>query len=186
MTSARNFFVVLVVMTLSVALGRSAIAAPELKGSYAVQGSGTAMLANPSPSGCVGALVSASYHGTWVFDGKGKITTASTINLDIAGTFCTFSNYSVSGTYKVDDTGPSTFSAEGTLTTTPQGPRAPCKDTFLIGLNFSIDGDKSGHTINITTGSSGGSYAKGTPAGGNTCTAAVQDFSTNGTGTLVH
>jgi hypothetical protein len=58
----------------------------------------------------------------------------------------------------------------------------------LYSVNFSINGSKNNHTIAITTFGSdvtNSTYAAGTPAGGNTCTAAVQDYSTIGTGSKV-
>lgn len=187
MTLTRKFMGIALAIALCMASAPAFAQSSPLEGHYRVEGTGTAMLVDASPSGCVGNLAPAGYDGTLDFNfnpynGKGTIS-SDNMTLDIAGTVCT--QYKVTGTYKVDAKGPSAFNAQGTLFFLPATNYSPCNATALANVNFSINGSKHNHTIAITTfGSdeSKSSYAAGKTGGSLSCTAAIQDYSTIGTG----
>jgi hypothetical protein len=90
MTLTRKFMGVALAIALCMASAPAFAQSNVLEGTYAVQGTGTAMLVNASPSGCVGDLAPAGYDGTLNFNfngysGKGTIS-SSNMTFDIAGT----------------------------------------------------------------------------------------------------
>jgi hypothetical protein len=190
LTLKRNLLLVAIVMFGSLGLAErqwsyAADLNNLLKGNYAFQTSGTALLSQASPSGCVASgvdvtVVPAALHGTLSFDGNGNITSSTKLGFDIAGTVCNAINYQVTGTYDVQSKGHGAFDASGILGVSSQSPFAQCGLTFVTGINLSLTGNISEHSIMIGTfgAGAGSSFARGT------CTATVQDFVSSGNGSL--
>ena len=145
-----------------------------LKGSYAFSTSGTALVTptdaatfTPSADEPMPILTEAGLSGVLVFDGNGKITSDSSVNVALAGVTCPASAYSsvdggsTSGTYSVASKGPSTFAATGTLTLTPgkfntggAGSGPYCSQT-TISVDLNLVGLISHHSLAIGTSGDG-------------------------------
>jgi hypothetical protein len=189
----KNLLVVAIVICGSMALaGRQRCFAADLnnslKGNYAFQTSGTALLTGTS--GCVapGAdiiAVPAALHGILSFDGNGNITSGTALGFDIAGTVCDPLNYQVSGSYEVQSRGHGAFAASGVVIVSSHSPFARCALTLVNGMNFSLTGDISNHSIMIVTFGGSGTFSEGgLPSNKPPCTAGVQDFVSGGSGSL--
>ena len=186
--------------------GVNASSSPDslLSGFYALQTTGTVLITpvsatgfKPSPKEPPPILVTGALSGLLFFDGAGHITTSSQVALDISGTTCPASAYTISGTYTVTPPGSSSttaFAATGTLIITPNPKTAGpfCGATTLTGLNFALTGTGTipQATIAIGTFGSGTGSTVGSsylptsvpPSGTAVTPNPVWDFATHGEG----
>lgn len=157
-----------------------------LAGRYNVQLSGQAVLSSPTSGNCVVSGTVPASLGDCVFDFNGHgslIGTGGRYGVSIGATTCTSANYVISGAYTVVDKGDGTFESVGTFTTLFGGRLAGCAGTRLTNQPFSLIGKTSDHSFTITTAGAGdgSAYAEGSD-GSTTCTAAIINFITSGSG----